>query len=105
MRDLPYFPTAKQTESSDDLSRSHLGNRGLARSLAHALSLRRERSGYMALGERRNSRRRGETRCVSWSWSRPAIAWVKRCPNPMLEVSDIEIRQFYELEDFAAVVE
>ena len=31
-----------------------------------------------------------------------AVAWVKRCPNPMLEVSDIEIRQLYEMEDFAA---
>jgi len=44
-----------------------------------------------------------------WIWKLnsldEAIAWVKRCPNPMLEVSDIEIRQFYELEDFAAVVE
>ena len=42
-----------------------------------------------------------------WIWKLDsldeAIAWVKRCPNPMLEVSDIEIRQFYEMEDFAAV--
>lgn len=30
-----------------------------------------------------------------------AIAWVKKCPNPMRETSDIEIRQFYEMEDFA----
>jgi hypothetical protein len=30
-----------------------------------------------------------------------AIEWVKRCPNPMLEDSEIEIRQFFELEDFA----
>lgn len=29
-----------------------------------------------------------------------AIEWVKRCPNPMLEDSDIEIRPFFELEDF-----
>jgi hypothetical protein len=44
-----------------------------------------------------------------WIWKLnsldEAIAWVKRCPNPMLEVSDIEIRQFYEMEDFAAAVE
>jgi len=44
-----------------------------------------------------------------WIWKLnsldEAIAWVKRCPNPMLEVSDIEIRQFYEMEDFAAIVE
>jgi hypothetical protein len=42
-----------------------------------------------------------------WIWKlnslEEAIAWVKRCPNPMLEVSDIEIRQLYEMEDFAAV--
>ena len=30
-----------------------------------------------------------------------AIEWVKRCPNPMLEDSEIEIRQFFELEDFS----
>jgi hypothetical protein len=29
-----------------------------------------------------------------------AIAWVKKCPNPMMEDSDIEIRPLYELEDF-----
>jgi hypothetical protein len=41
-----------------------------------------------------------------WIWTLnsldEAVAWVKRCPNPMLEVSDIEIRQLYEMEDFAA---
>jgi hypothetical protein len=29
-----------------------------------------------------------------------AVEWVKRCPNPMPEDSDIEIRPVYELEDF-----
>ena len=29
-----------------------------------------------------------------------AIAWVKRCPNPMPGPSDIEIRQVFEAEDF-----
>jgi hypothetical protein len=29
-----------------------------------------------------------------------AIEWVKRCPNPMLTDSDIEIRQVFEAEDF-----
>jgi hypothetical protein len=29
-----------------------------------------------------------------------AIEWVKRCPNPMNEDSDIEIRRVFELEDF-----
>jgi len=29
-----------------------------------------------------------------------AIEWVRRCPNPMYEDSDIEIRQVFELEDF-----
>lgn len=41
-----------------------------------------------------------------WLWEVPsmeeAIEWVKRCPNPMQEESDIEIRQFYEAQDFAA---
>jgi hypothetical protein len=29
-----------------------------------------------------------------------AIEWVKRCPNPTGEESEIEIRQIYEIEDF-----
>ena len=31
-----------------------------------------------------------------------AVAWVKRCPNPMESDSDIEIRQIFEAEDFGA---
>lgn len=42
-----------------------------------------------------------------WIWNvkslDEAIEWVKKCPNPMPGVSDIEIRPFYEMEDFAAV--
>jgi hypothetical protein len=42
-----------------------------------------------------------------WLWKvasvDEAIAWVKRCPNPMPEDSDIEIRPVYELEDFNEV--
>src|SRR5215468_3355254 len=29
-----------------------------------------------------------------------AIEWMKRCPNPHEEDGDIEIREFFELEDF-----
>jgi hypothetical protein len=40
-----------------------------------------------------------------WLWEvkdmDEAVAWVKRCPNPMLGPSEIEVRPFYELEDFA----
>ena len=40
-----------------------------------------------------------------WLWEaksmEEAIAWVKRCPNPMPGDSDIEIRPLYEAEDFA----
>ncbi len=39
-----------------------------------------------------------------WIWKvkslEEAIDWVKRCPNPMPEASDIEIRPLYEIEDF-----
>jgi hypothetical protein len=39
-----------------------------------------------------------------WMWKcdslADAIAWVKKCPNPMLEDSEIEIRQVFEMEDF-----
>ena len=31
-----------------------------------------------------------------------AIEWIKRCPNPMPEESEIEIRQVFEAEDFGA---
>jgi hypothetical protein len=33
-----------------------------------------------------------------------AIEWVKRCPNPMNEDSEIEIRQVFEAEDFGDVM-
>ena len=39
-----------------------------------------------------------------WVWQvkslDEAIEWVKRCPNPHNEPSEIEIRPFYEPEDF-----
>lgn len=39
-----------------------------------------------------------------WMWKvssmDEAIEWVKRCPNPMLEDSDIDIRPVFEMEDF-----
>ena len=41
-----------------------------------------------------------------WIWQvkskQEAIEWVKRCPNPMREDSEIEIRQVFEAEDFGA---
>lgn len=40
-----------------------------------------------------------------WLWEvadmDEAVAWAKRCPNPMPGVSDLEIRPFYEMADFA----
>lgn len=39
-----------------------------------------------------------------WVWKvkslQEAIEWVKKCPNPMNEDSDIEIRPYFEVEDF-----
>jgi hypothetical protein len=39
-----------------------------------------------------------------WIWKvdsmQQAIDWVKRCPNPHMEDSEIEIRQIFEAEDF-----
>ena len=41
-----------------------------------------------------------------WIWQcaslDEAIEWVKKCPNPMLGPSEIEIRQIFEAEDFGA---
>jgi AraC family transcriptional regulator len=43
-----------------------------------------------------------------WMWKvgslAEAIEWVKRCPNPMPEDSDIEIRPVYEAEDFGGAL-
>ena len=40
-----------------------------------------------------------------WLWEvkdmDEALAWVKRCPNPMPGPSEIEIRPIYEMADFA----
>ena len=40
-----------------------------------------------------------------WLWEvkdmDEAVAWVKRCPNPMPGPSEIEIRPLYEITDFA----
>jgi hypothetical protein len=39
-----------------------------------------------------------------WIWQvkdmDEAVEWVKRCPNPMRETSEIEIRPVFEMEDF-----
>ena len=39
-----------------------------------------------------------------WIWQvkdmDEAVAWAKRCPNPMPGPSELEIRPFYEMEDF-----
>jgi hypothetical protein len=49
----------------------------------------------------------GELVAGFWIWEvkdmDEAVAWVKRCPNPMPGPSEIEIRPFYEMEDFADV--
>jgi hypothetical protein len=39
-----------------------------------------------------------------WLWEvkdmNEAVAWAKRCPNPMTGPSELEIRPFYEMADF-----
>jgi hypothetical protein len=41
-----------------------------------------------------------------WLWQvrsmEEAVEWVKRCPNPHYEDSEIEIRQVFEADDFGA---
>ncbi|MEW9522730.1 YciI family protein [Agrobacterium radiobacter] len=43
-----------------------------------------------------------------WIWTvkdmDEAVEWVKRCPNPMLERSEIEIRPMFEMKDFGDIV-
>jgi hypothetical protein len=44
-----------------------------------------------------------------WVWQvrsmEEAVEWAKRCPNPMPGPSDLEIRPFWEPEDFGPAVE
>jgi hypothetical protein len=41
-----------------------------------------------------------------WMWQvksmEEAIEWLKKCPNPMMEDSEVEIRPVFEAEDFGA---
>lgn len=41
-----------------------------------------------------------------WIWKvsslDEAIEWIKRCPNPTPEASEIEVRPLYEMEDFVS---
>lgn len=50
----------------------------------------------------------GEQLAGFWIWQvkdmNEAVEWVKRCPNPMPGPSEIEIRPFYEMEDFGEAV-
>jgi hypothetical protein len=43
-----------------------------------------------------------------WLWEvkdmDEAVEWVKRCPNPMMAASDIDIRPVYGFEDFADIL-
>jgi len=43
-----------------------------------------------------------------WLWEvkdmDEAVAWVKRCPNPMFGPSEIEIRPLFEVADFADII-
>lgn len=42
--------------------------------------------------------------CGFWMWKvksmDEAIEWIKKCPNPTGDISDIELRPLYEMEDF-----
>ena len=51
----------------------------------------------------------GELVAGFWLWNvrdlDEAVAWVKRCPNPMPGPSEIEIRPLYEPADFGGVAD
>jgi hypothetical protein len=44
--------------------------------------------------------------CGFWMWKvksmDEAIDWIKKCPNPTGDISDIELRPIFEAEDFGA---
>jgi hypothetical protein len=43
-----------------------------------------------------------------WIWELPSMAdaveWLKRCPNPHEEETEVEIRPIFEMEDFGAAM-
>ncbi len=43
-----------------------------------------------------------------WIWKcaslNEAIEWVKRCPNPHPDTTEVEIRQIFDMEDFGAAM-
>ena len=43
-----------------------------------------------------------------WMWEvkdmDEAVEWLKRCPNPMLTRSEVELRQVYEFDDFGDAI-
>lgn len=43
-----------------------------------------------------------------WIWQvksmDEAVAWLKRCPNPHADASEVEIRPIFEMEDFGAAM-
>jgi hypothetical protein len=43
-----------------------------------------------------------------WIWEvksmEDAVAWLKRCPNPHEEITDVEIRPFYTEQDLAGIL-
>ena len=43
-----------------------------------------------------------------WLWEvkdmDEAVEWIKRCPNPMMSRSEVEIRQVYEFDDFGDAI-
>jgi hypothetical protein len=49
-----------------------------------------------------------ETIAGYWIWEvkdmAEAVAWAKKCPNPMPGPSDLEIRPHYEMSDFAEAI-
>lgn len=50
----------------------------------------------------------GELVAGFWIWQvkdmEEAVAWMKRCPNPMSGPSEIEIRRIFEMADFGAAL-
>ena len=40
-----------------------------------------------------------------WLWQvrsmEEAVEWLKKCPNPMMSASDVDIRPLFEMEDYA----
>jgi hypothetical protein len=120
MRVMVIVKASKQSEAGEVPSQQLLADMGKFNQELIAAGVMLDGGGLRPTSKGARVRFSGKDRAVShgpfgntselvsgyWIWKvnslDEAIDWLKRCPNPMPEASDIEIRPLYEMEDFAS---